>query len=112
MRRWWAGLILGVLVGWAAEGAAQLEQPLEEVPIEVAQGAVLSLPPGYGRLVGVAVISEVHHLYFEDAQGTIRLVRVGQKGAVQRARQGLQLLSRDVFVIGRDERSQQDGGGS
>ena len=51
--------------------------------------------------MGVAVSSEVHHLYFEDHRGTIRVVLVGFSGAGLRARQPIQLLSPQVRVIER-----------
>ena len=107
MRRWLIGLVLGTFLGWMApgqvQGAQQPEQlPLKETPIAAARGSTLTIPPVYGRLVNVAVSSGVHHLYFQDAQGIIRIVLVGPQGAVQRAKHGLQLLSRKVYTIERE----------
>ncbi len=101
MKRWLAGVGLGILLGWIPQVAAQAGEMLDELLIPAARGETLNIPSAYGALVSVAVSSEVHHLYFQDKQGTIRIVLVGPKGAVQRARHGLQLLSQDVYVIER-----------
>jgi hypothetical protein len=102
MRRWLLGLALGMLLGWAAQGAAQPQPaPLEELLMTSARDETLAIPPEYGHLVSVAVSSEVHHLYLQDTQGVIRVVLVGPQGAMQRVRHGLHLLSRDVYTIER-----------
>ncbi len=97
------GLTLGLLVGATAQGADQAEEEL--VLTEVTMGTfgrtAFKVPESFGRLVNVVVSSDVHYLYFEDPAGTIRIVPVGQRGAAQRARSQLQLLSQDVFVIER-----------
>ena len=91
---------LGLSLAWSSVGFSQTSQ-LQEIQVSASRNASLVVPPEYGRLVSVVADSEVHHLYFEDSQGTIRVVLVGRSGAVQRARQNFQLLTRDVYVIGR-----------
>ena len=107
MKRWLAGVWLGILLGWVPQAAAQAGEMLDELVIPAAHGEILTVPPTYGRLVTVAVSSEVHHLYFEDKQGTIHIVLVGPKGAVQRARHRFQLLSQNVFTIERKAKEDQ-----
>jgi hypothetical protein len=79
------------------------EQPpdLTEVALETAGHTVFKLPESYGHLVDVVISSEVHYLYFEDGAGTIRVVLIGPRGALPRARTQLQLLSSDVYLIQR-----------
>lgn len=103
MREWTIGLVVGMVLGVAAVGAAQPEPEavLRQAAVGAPRGATLAIPPQYGQLVSVAVTSEVHYLYFQDAGGTIRIVLVGAPGAVQRARQGLQLLTNEVYTIER-----------
>lgn len=112
MRGWAGGLILGMLFGWTIQTlgqgglgqAAELKRVrLVEIPMEALQGGVMSVPPTYGHLVDVAISSEVHHLYFQDPQGTVRMVRVGPQGAVTKARRQVPLLLDDVYVIKRHE---------
>lgn len=102
MKRW----VLGVACGLALASAAQGEEPatqLTEAPLETIGRAVFNLPTAYGRLVDVVESSEIHHLYFEDNQGVIRVVLIGPRGAAGRARNALQLLSSDVYVIKRGQ---------
>ena len=106
MKRVLLGILLGLLMGAAAQGE---EAPQESVLTEMTMGTfgrtTFKVPESYGVLVQVAVSSDIHYLYFEDAAGTIRIVPVGQRGAVQRSRAPLQLLSSDVFVIERGGKS-------
>jgi len=93
-------LVVGMLL--FAPGAHADEQNLfEEAPLEAGRGAVLSIPPGYGDLISVVESSEVHHLYFQDRSGVIRMILVGPRGAAQRAKHELQLLSNTVYTIER-----------
>lgn len=108
MRRWLAGVVIGVVVGWTVQGAAQTEHVLEQVSVPASRGAVLVIPPEYGTLVSVTQSSEVQHLYFEDANGAIRIILLGPQGAAQRAKHGLELLSSDVYVI--ERHGARDGG--
>jgi len=102
-------LVLGsaLLVSLAAGSLVWAQPPaspsaLTETIVEAATGEALSIPPSYGRLVSVVVSSsEVHHLYFQDERGTIRVVLIGPRGALPRARQALQLLSTSVFTLER-----------
>ena len=97
------GLTLGVLLGATAQGADTPEEQLvlTEMPMGTFGRTPFTVPETFGRLVNVVVSSDVHYLYFEDPLGTIRIVPVGQRGAAQRARAQLQLLSENVFVIER-----------
>ena len=97
------GLALGLLLGAAAQGANAPEDPLvlSELTMGTFGRTAFKVPESFGRLVNVVVSSDVHYLYFEDPMGTIRIVPIGQRGAAQRARSQLQLLSEDVFVIKR-----------
>ena len=106
MRRVLLGILLGLLLGATAHGE---EAPEESVLTEMTMGTfgrtAFQVPESYGVLVQVAVSSDVHYLYFEDAAGTIRIVPVGQRGAAQRSRAPIQLLSSEVFVIKRGGKS-------
>jgi hypothetical protein len=103
MARWLLGLLLGIALGSTAHGDVA-HQPLEEMRVRATTANLeLALPTEYGRLVAVAVRAEVHHLYFEGPDGTIRIVLIGSKGSVQRARSELQLLTPEVFVVKRGE---------
>ena len=101
MRRIIAGLIIGLLLSSAAQGADQQVEKLVEGEIAGISGATFAIPEGYGRLVNVVVSSEVHHLYFQDDAGVIRIVLVGQRAAAFRARTALHLLSPNVYRIDR-----------
>ena len=104
MKQLLMGAIVGIFVGIAVVGAAPstpLRSSLEEFQITASQDTPLIIPPSYGRLVTVAINSEVQHLYFQDDGGAIRVVSVGPRGAIQKSRQALQLLSNDVYVIER-----------
>ncbi|OGX40568.1 MAG: hypothetical protein A3C53_08960 [Omnitrophica WOR_2 bacterium RIFCSPHIGHO2_02_FULL_68_15] len=100
------GILLGLLLGAAAQGQ---EPPQESVLTEMTMGTfgrtAFKVPESYGVLVQVAVSSDIHYLYFEDAAGTIRIVPIGQRGAVQRSRAPIQLLASEVFVIERGGKS-------
>lgn len=108
MQRFLVGLVLAVGFGLAAPGLAKATRSSDAKLQEVIIGTgdvPLAVPPEYGRLVNVAVSSEVHHLYFEDAKGTIRIVLLGPAGAVQKARHGFQLLVPEVYLINRQHSS-------
>ncbi|MBI2104448.1 MAG: hypothetical protein HYT90_02535 [Candidatus Omnitrophica bacterium] len=100
MKRWVLGIICGVALASAAQGQEEAA-PLTEAPMETIGRAAFSVPKGYGRLAAIVESSEIHHLYFEDGQGTVRVVLIGPRGAAARARNALQLLSSDVYVIER-----------
>ena len=106
MRRVVLGILLGLLLGATAQGE---EVPQESVLTETTMGTfgrtAFKVPESYGTLIQVAVSSDIQYLYFEDGVGTIRIVPIGQRGAVQRSRAPLQLLSSDVFVIERGGKS-------
>jgi hypothetical protein len=100
------GVLLGLMVGTAAYGEEQpQESTLTEHPMGTLGRTQVKVPPSYGHLMSVAVSSDIHYLYFQDDAGTIRIVPVGQRGAAQRSRAPVQLLSTDVFVIERGGRS-------
>ena len=103
MKRLLLGLTLGLLLGASAQGAEAPEEKLvlSELTMGTFGRTAFKVPESFGRLVNVVVSSDVHYLYFEDPMGTIRIVPVGQRGAAQRARAQLQLLSENVFVIER-----------
>lgn len=106
MRRVLLGILLGVLLGSAASGEEGLEESvLTEVTMGTFGRTAFKVPEEYGRLAQVAVSSDIHYLYFEDGAGTIRIVPLGQRGAVQRSRAPIQLLSSGVFVIERGGKS-------
>ncbi|MBI3330650.1 MAG: hypothetical protein HYZ96_00900 [Candidatus Omnitrophica bacterium] len=100
MKRWVLGVILGVALASAAQGQEEADR-LTETPMETVGRTAFSVPKAYGRLAAVVERSEIHHLYFEDGQGVIRVVLLGPRGAAARARNALQLLSSDVYVIER-----------
>ena len=102
MRRMLLGLVCGIALASTAHGEEPADVTrLNEVAMGTAGRNAFTLPARYGRLVNAAVSSEVHYLYFEDSAGTIRVVLVGQPGAVSRARTQLELLSADVLFIKR-----------
>ena len=106
MKRVMLGLFLGLSVSLVAHGeepAATLK--LSESTVQNIRGNQFQIPDSYGRLVSVVNSSEIHYLYFEDAKGQIRVVLIGRGGAVQRSRNGLQLLTPDVQLIERDPNS-------
>ena len=114
MNRWWLGVIVGLAMGAVAYGdelrvtrvheepqVTRLSNVLKEIEMKTASGDVFQLPDEYGHLVDVVLSGEVQHLYFEDQAGNIRVVLIGPRGAVQRSRSSLQLLSPDVFLMKR-----------
>jgi len=102
MKRWLLGLGFGVMLASTAQGQGLDEKAqLTHVTVETFGRTAFKLPKEYGRLVNVVVSSEVHYLYFEDGAGEIRVVLIGPRGAVPRARAPLQLLSPDVYLIKR-----------
>ena len=102
MKRWLLVAGLGMALASTAQGAGPDEQgPLTDVTVETFGRAAFKLPREYGRLVNVVVSSEIHYLYFEDDAGAIRVVLLGPRGAVPKARAPLQLLSTDVHLIKR-----------
>jgi hypothetical protein len=106
MRRVLLGILLGFLLGSTASGEEGLQESvLTEVTMGTFGRTTFKVPEEYGRLVQVAVSSDIQYLYFEDGAGTIRIVPVGQRGAVQRSRAPVQLLSSSVFVIERGGKS-------
>ena len=104
MKRWWLGVLVGMMAGSAAYATGR--QPLEELRVQATTAQEeFAVPGSYGRLAAVAIRAEIQYLYFEDAAGTIRIVALGPKGSVQRARSGLQLLTPDIFVVPRSTAS-------
>ncbi|MBI4343062.1 MAG: hypothetical protein HY599_06815 [Candidatus Omnitrophica bacterium] len=102
MKRILAGVVLGLMVAAAAHSEEPKEElKLQERELENVRGNPFKIPETYGRLVNVVVNGEVHYLYFEDGDGQIRVVLIGQRGAVQRSRNPLQLLTGDVQLIKR-----------
>ena len=101
MKRWVVGVAMGILLGRCAQAADAPAVKLTDVPIETISSGAFSLPQSYGRLASVVISSEVHYLYFEDGAGTVRVLLVGPRGAAQRSRNALQLLSPDVFLLKR-----------
>ena len=101
MKRVVLGLILGLMAGSTVHGQDEVAL-LKEVGMETIGSTLFEVPRQYGRLVNVAVSSDIHHLYFQDGAGRIRIVLLGRRGAVQRARAPIQLLTSDVYVIERD----------
>ena len=81
----------------------------KETSLAAGRGASLTIPPEYGDLISVVESSEVHHLYFQDRTGIIRIVLVGPKGAAQKAKHGLQLLSDRVYTIKREVPKVEEG---
>lgn len=82
--------------------AEEPESEFKEIALEAGRGTSLFIPPEYGDLINVVENSEVHHLYFQDRAGIIRIVLIGPKGAAQKAKHGLQLLSDKVYTIKRE----------
>ena len=104
MRGWRFAVVLAVGLASSVVSAQTDEEnqtALTEIPMESIGRAVVKVPPEYGRLATVAVSSDVHYLYFQDQEGTVRIVAVGQRSAGQRARSPLQLLVPQVHVIER-----------
>ncbi len=100
MRRMLIGIAVGLVLGSTAQGAERLEKFTED-RMQTVNDAAFVIPKQYGRLVNVVVNSEIQHLYFEGDDGTIRIVMIGQRGAVVRTRTPIQLLSPSVYVIRR-----------
>ena len=63
-------------------------------------GVPLTLPAAYGHLAGVVGTDETHYLYFEDGQGTLRIVAIGPRGTA-RTKNPFQLQSTSTWVIDR-----------
>ena len=105
MKRVLAGLVLGLLVASVAHAGGEEpykeELKLVEHGVENVRGNPFKIPGAYGRLVNVVINGEVHYLYFQDDAGQVRVVLIGQRGAVQRSRNPLQLLTADVQLIKR-----------
>ena len=101
MKRVVLGLILGLMAGSTVHGQEGVGF-LKEVGMETIGRTLFEVPKQYGRLVDVAVSSEIHHLYFQDGAGRIRIVLVGHRGAVQHTRSPIQLLTHDVYVLERE----------
>lgn len=95
-------LVCGVAV-WSLGVSARAEEAvrLSDEPVETIDHKVLTVPRDYGRLVNIVISNDVHYLYFEDEAGTIRIVLVGPRGALPRARAPFQLLSPEAKVIKR-----------
>ncbi len=91
----------------SAETRVQAPAGLSEVVIGRDDGQPAVIPPEYGRLVGVTANDEMHYLFFEDHQGTVRIVLIGPRGAVQRARSGVQLVAPATYVLPRRAAPQQ-----
>ena len=95
-------MAFGILFLLTPSALAEEQKSLfEEIPLAAGGGTTLSIPPEYGELVSVVESSEVHHLYFQDRAGIIRIVLIGPRGAAQRAKHVLQLLSDEVYTIKR-----------
>ena len=107
MTRWWLGVIVGLAMGAVAYGEEQQMTRLNEVAMATATGHPFRLPERYGQLVTAVISGEVQHLYFQDQAGNIRIVLIGPRGAVQRSRSSLELLSTDAFFMKRGR--QHDG---
>ena len=111
MKRVLMGLVVGLLLGATAQGDERQREErlekLEDTVIGTVSGGSFAIPERYGRLVNIVINAEVHYLDFEDSAGTIRVVLIGPRGAVQRSRSPLQLLSTEASVIkrGRDNAS-------
>ncbi len=101
MKRVVLGLILGLMMGATVHGQERVAL-LKEVGMETIGSSLFEVPKRYGRLVNVAVSSDIHHLYFQDGSGRIRIVLLGRRGAVQHARAPIQLLTNDVYVLERE----------
>lgn len=100
MKRVLVGLILGFVLASRAFG--QSEEPrLAEIPIAADRGASLVIPREYGHLAEVAVTANVHYLYFEDGEGTLRLILVGPRGSATKIARELQLLGAETYTIKR-----------
>ena len=101
MTRWWLGVAVGLAMGAVAYGEESQMTRLNEVAMKTVAGHPFQLPERYGHLVTAVISGEVEHLYFEDQAGNIRVVLIGPRGAVQRSRSSLELLSTDVFLLKR-----------
>lgn len=103
-------LLIGLVAGLALSAVAHGEDDpgalkLTEATVQNIRGDGFKIPQSYGRLAGVVINDEIHYLYFEDGQGQVRVVMIGQRGAAPRARNPLQLLSPDVHLIEREPSS-------
>ncbi|MBI4596806.1 MAG: hypothetical protein HY737_00200 [Candidatus Omnitrophica bacterium] len=100
MRRWLMGAALGAALSSLVYAATEREK-LQEITVNTVNDAPFIIPPEYGRLVSVVAKSEVQYLYFEASDGTVRIMLVGSRGAIQRASSELQLLTPEVYVMKR-----------
>ena len=101
MRRLMIGLCAGLAV--AATVYAAPQEKLHEIEVKTASDEAFVISPDYGRLVSVVTKSEVQYLYFEAQDGTIHIVLMGTRGALQQARSQMQLLTTDAFAVKRRE---------
>ena len=104
MRRRGAGLavrttLVGAIGLMAAVSASATE--LEEIAL-MFKGSTITVPRSYGRLVSVVESNQVHYLYFEDAEGVIRILLVGSKGTSLRAAQQFEVLSNTAYILPRE----------
>ena len=99
MKQWWVALMLVLVVA----AAVRAEEPvrLSDEPIETIDHKILTVPRDYGRLINIVISNDVHYLYFEDEAGAIRIVLIGPRGVLPRARTPFLLLSPDAKVIKR-----------
>ena len=102
-RRSLFGWLVCVVAVWSLGVSARAEEAvrLSDEPVETIDHKLLTVPRDYGRLVNIVISNDVHYLYFEDEAGTIRIVLVGPRGALPRARTPFLLLSPDAKVIKR-----------
>ena len=100
MRRLLMGMVLGVVLSATVYAAVEREA-LREIAVNTVNDAPFIIPPEYGHLVSVVTKSEVQYLYFEAPDGTVRVMLIGSRGAIQRASSELQLLTPEVYVMKR-----------
>ena len=97
------GIILGVGLAMVVQAAEQ--ERMRDVAVTSAKGAAVVIPPDYGHLVSAVNKAEVQYLYFEAADGTVRIVLLGTGSALQQARTSLTLLTSDVYIMNRHQAS-------
>ena len=89
---------------WFAAAAPVLAAGLEESPVTL-KGSAITVPRSYGHLVSVVENNQIHYLYFEDAEGTIHVVLLGNKGTSLKASQTLEVISSNAYLLPRNDSS-------
>ncbi len=85
---------------WQGDFVKGEENLLKEISLDAGRGSQqVSIPKEYGKFVSVVESGGVHYLYFQDEEGTIRIVLLGIKGIASRSKVDLEALPHSVYKI-------------